>query len=162
MPNLQHISLWDNPLGDATVLTGFNDLRSLSLDRTGISQLPPLPSTLESLWAQNNTISDVSGLVGLGALNDLNLVDNNISSLPDLSGLTSVTFFDIRNNSMTDLDLAALSVLPGGASIFSDLGRPAITGLTVSTNNVNVDVDTCFNVTVSGFDGGINYVSPVS
>ena len=161
MPNLQYISLWGNPIADATVLTGYTELHSLNFDNTGITALPVLPSSLRSLRANDSQVSDISGLAGLGNLNDVAFRNNRITTLPDLSGLTLITIFEINNNAIPALSLVALNALPAGAEVFSDVGRPAITGLTVSTNSVNLDVDTCFNLTVSGFDGSISYRGPV-
>ena len=161
MPGLQYITLWGNPLNQADValLTAYTELHNLNLDGTGISSLPPLPGSLRSLRAERNSISDVSGLAGLASLNLVSLRDNHITVLPDLSGLTSITHFNVSNNAIGDL--APLAQLPPGADVISDVGRPDIDGITLSTNTLDLTVNTCFNLTVDGFGGGLNYRSPV-
>jgi hypothetical protein len=62
---------------------------------------------------------------------------------------------------MTDVDLGPLSSLPP-AQVLSDFGRPLITGISAAPTSLDLDTNTCFDITVSGFDGGLHYQSPVS
>jgi len=60
-------------------------------------------SALEYLDLSSNSITDLSGLAGLGALRDLYLSRNDISDLSALAGLSHLADVVLSNNNITDL-----------------------------------------------------------
>lgn len=87
-------------------------LRSLQLNRNGISQIEPIGKLLElnSLFLDNNQIRDISHLAHLKELRRLGLNNNQISNLEPLKELTQLTSLWLTNNNQIN-NLESLSEL---------------------------------------------------
>jgi len=90
-------------------------------------------------------IIDISPLSGLTSLTFLNLADNSISDISALSGLTSLTFLELTGNSISDISalsgLTSLTDLVLGNNSITDIG--ALSGLTSLTTLVLGSVSVC-------------------
>ena len=86
----------------------------------------------ERVWRNNNSISNLSPLVGLTNLTRLGLRDSNISDISVLIGLTNLTWLNLRDNNISDLlplaGLTNLTWLNLDFTSISDLS--ALAGLT--------------------------------
>ena len=60
-------------------------------------------TSLEVLFLDSNSISDLSALSGLTSLRALSLDDNSISAVSALSGLTSLLLLALEDNSISNL-----------------------------------------------------------
>ncbi|MGC9343525.1 MAG: hypothetical protein ACP5E3_12545, partial [Bacteroidales bacterium] len=125
--NLRYIELSRNPieaLPDLTVLTSLN---TITLDGCSLITLPPLPVSIERIWASMESLEylpDLSSLVNLKLLSitgskvreipdlsantrmtTLRCWSGELRSLPDMSAHTGMTQLYCRNNKLTFEDL---------------------------------------------------------
>ncbi|RKU32418.1 hypothetical protein C6496_24015 [Candidatus Poribacteria bacterium] len=95
-------------------------ISALSLNSTGITTLKTGDfaglTSLQYLYMNRNSISDISALEGLTALRWLSLSRNSISDVSVLSGLTSLKRLQLNNNSISDV--SALEDLIGLKELF--------------------------------------------
>jgi len=91
---------------DLTGLEYAVNLETLSLNDNRITDLAPLSGlgALRSLDISDNyVLSDLSGLSGLSGLEHLDLHRNGISDVGSLSGLTGLRTLVLRNNNLSDV-----------------------------------------------------------
>lgn len=89
-------------------------LDTLIADNQGISDLTGLEycTNLTYLHLIDNSISQIDELVGLAGLRDLNLQGNNIADISPLSSLGNLSILQLTGNPVSDLsDLASLDEL---------------------------------------------------
>jgi hypothetical protein len=88
---LEHLSLWENEVGDISALAGLTKLASLQLG--------------------NNRIKDLTPLAKLTGLKRLGLSINMIDDLKPLGGLAELTWLTLDHNDIDQQDLGALTGL---------------------------------------------------
>jgi Leucine-rich repeat (LRR) protein len=113
-------------------------LTGLSAENDGITNLTGLEwaGNLKYLDLEFNQVSDLSPLAGLRALQALFLANNRLSSAGALAGLTNLTALAADNNSLHDVSwLAGLSRLTSLGLMFNPVGNStAYAGLTNLTD----------------------------
>ena len=100
--------------------------------------------TLQTLYAANKNIRNLTGLETATNLRELGLEANSISDLSPISGLTNLTFLHLRNNSISDLSpitrLTRLTFLHIGTNRISNIspiaGLTHLTALGTGHNNI--------------------------
>jgi hypothetical protein len=88
-------------------LTGFNHLKSLTIDGTGICGINEVPEKiyeLEELNLRNNHIYKIDNLENLINLKRLDLSYNNISTVEGLGNLTNLEYLSLEGNSINVLE----------------------------------------------------------
>ncbi|MYK51262.1 MAG: leucine-rich repeat domain-containing protein, partial [Gemmatimonadetes bacterium] len=102
-------------------------LERLFLENNSISDVTPLSNltSLESLYLSSNNISDVTPLSNLTSLERLFLENNSISDVTPLSNLTSLETLFLSSNNISDVtplsNLTSLKWLGLGNNSISDL-----------------------------------------
>ena len=95
-------------LSDISALTGCAALKYLDCSRTKISQLPPLPASLETLICRNTPLSDISALAACTALKLLDCHNCRIRTIPPLPA--SLETLKISETPCVDLSSLAACV----------------------------------------------------
>ena len=104
-PNIQHLVLSYNTLGDLTPLAALTPLKSLEINSMGIASIAPLAplEALETLSMNGNQISDITAVEGMAQLETLSATANRIVDLSPLAGLTRLTSLSLYDNAVTDV-----------------------------------------------------------
>jgi Leucine-rich repeat (LRR) protein len=152
----------------------FSSLYHLALGENNLSgsipsQLGELSSLQNVGLAKNNfTGSLPSGFGSISSLRRLNIKDNSFTGLPDLTSLTSLYFFDISNNIISDEDISTNSSVithnEGQRAYTSQESQMYITGSFTSwyygIEMELIDVNTWYasGVTISG-DGEFKFAN---
>jgi internalin A len=108
------------PITDSDMLT----ITDLNAYERGITSLAGLEyaHNLQELFANGNSISDLTPLAGLTSMKRLYLWNNNISNIAPLAGLTGLMNLDLNRNDISDI--SALS------------GMTNLTALSLYQNNI--------------------------
>ena len=122
------------------------NLRSLSAYSGTLSDLSPLAAltALDLLYLGGNEIADVSPLADMTALDVLFLRGNEVAELSPLAGMTSLTTLELSDNQIADVSplagLTALGVLSLGQNEIADVsplaGMTALTELYLGYNEI--------------------------
>ncbi len=111
MPKLSCLNLKGCTLDpqQLSVIAGLSYLQELNISGCGLSTLAGLSgmSTLVTLDASVNSISDLSPLMGNNGLTTVHLQHNALSSFGALEGLKELTELDLSNNSISDFSSVA-------------------------------------------------------
>ena len=104
-PNLKELTLDENGISDLTPLQDLSSLTSLSLARNNVSNVSPLQdlSNLQYLNLRDNLLEDVSDLNNLTSLKKVNLSFNDIYSIDGLTGLENLESADLSYNFITSV-----------------------------------------------------------
>ena len=126
MPNLTELTIKNTPITPETVeaIGNLKALKKLTLQKCGVSNISGLSgaTAVEELDLSNNAIADISSLSGMKNLTTVNIEQNFITALDGLSGMVSLKTLDASNNVITSLAPIA--------------GMKALTWLDVSNNNI--------------------------
>ena len=135
------------PNADIKNLTGLAYATNLKTLSLGVADVNGKP-------VNNNSISDISVLSGLTSLTWLDLRSNNISDISSLSGLTNLEYLFFDNNNISDISalsnltrLTDLSLANNNISDISALsGLTNLTDLSLGSNNIS-DISSLSNLT---------------
>lgn len=148
MPFLEHLTITAGPSGQLSALAPLTTLQTLNISNVSInteeldiigtlvnlekltlngcslSTVSPLKdlTALQYLDLGNNTIRNIDALKSMSKLTELNLQHNALTDLSSLSGLTAIKTLDVSFNSITDLNPIT--------------GMTTITWLDASNNNL--------------------------
>ena len=134
LTQLTALYLGGNPINTDTVtaLTVLPDLMILDLSNCGLTDISFLQdfSNLQELYLGHNTLTDLSPLKNFGSLTMLELqynpIGENSAALDVISGLTSLTWLDMKECGVTDLDF----LIPLQYLMNTDLSNNQIADLT--------------------------------
>ena len=134
LTQLTALYLGGNPINADTVtaLTALPDLMILDLSNCGLTDISFLQdfSNLQELYLGHNTLTDLSPLKNFGSLTMLELqynpIGENSAALDVISGLTSLTWLDMKECGVTDLDF----LIPLQYLMNTDLSNNQIADLT--------------------------------
>ena len=103
------LTLSQTPFSEASLLSGFTDLRGLSLSFTRVMDLSGLSTLtqLESLTLNGTGVTDLSALSGLSGLDLLHLSNTRVTDLRPLAGLTKLRFLNLNSTPVADLTVLA-------------------------------------------------------
>jgi hypothetical protein len=137
--NLTTLYLYNNNLGDISLLAGLTKMQNLYLwGNSSISFLSSLSnmSDLRNLKAQNCNIVDINVVSNFHKLIGLTLSSNNISNLTPLSGAKALKYLYLSSNNISNISSIAGDVnlieLDLSDNFISDV--TALSGLTKLTN----------------------------
>lgn len=93
----------------STILSQLEDLESLSIEMTGISNISELDclSKLKELNVGRNNISDISGLKSFIHLEKLILQGNSIGDVSILQHLPNLTYLDLTSTNISDISVVS-------------------------------------------------------
>jgi Leucine-rich repeat (LRR) protein len=105
LPNLEEVYCYDIGLQTIDFLSGKTQLRTVILDKNGISDLSALRNAklLEKLSAEGTQVRDINWMAGLTNLRELDLRNNNITDLTPLSNLIHLEDLNLGNNQITNI-----------------------------------------------------------
>lgn len=90
----------------------FSKLQTLIIDGLGLKKLPPVPSTLQTLFLQNNPLCAIPALTGLKQLHHLNISNTQITKIPHLPATVTELHAD-------DNKISSLPLFPAGLGVLS-------------------------------------------
>lgn len=114
---LYELNLESNAVSDLTPLAALENLTTLLASHNKISDIGALPSRLQSLTLNGNSISDISVISSrtLASLESLSLFNNQISDIGSLSGMGRLSSLNLGANRI--IDISPLSGLSRMASL---------------------------------------------
>lgn len=100
---ITHLYLNDNQIKDISPLIPLESLKYLNLNGNPIQDVYRLPPYLRYLSMAETRLSDLSGFGLTNTIVHLNLSGNNLLDISNLHGYKALQYFDIRNNSVSDI-----------------------------------------------------------
>lgn len=101
LPSLAGLNLSRNPLADLGLVSEFDGLQRLTINEVGLSDLSGLEEAgLTALTARGNGVADLTPAAGV---RDLDLGDNSIVDVSPLVGQSAKRSLDLSNNQIDDL-----------------------------------------------------------
>ena len=101
--SLRVLTLARNSVEDWSPLAGMDSLYFLALDGNSLCELPPLPSSLWSLYLTDNCLSDIDSLADIRNLVRLDVGGNSITSLAPLAGIRRLAYLHVHDNQVADV-----------------------------------------------------------
>eukprot|EP00945_MAST-04E_sp_MAST-4E-sp1_P007855 g7855.t1 len=101
MKSLRSMTVTRGPLAQLPSLQGFKHLAVLNVSENRLTEVSPLPSSLQKLYVDMNRIHSMSGLTEMAHLYQIRASYNNISTFPDVGPRA----WDVRmtNNSLAQI-----------------------------------------------------------
>ena len=100
---ITHLYLNDNQIKDISPLIPLENLKYLNLNGNPIQDIYRLPPYLRYLSMSETQLSDLSNFGLTNTIVHLNLSGNNISDISNLHGYKALQYFDIRNNTVSNI-----------------------------------------------------------
>ncbi len=151
---LEVLNLGENDLGCLGVSPNFDSLenapflRELHLDNNGLTSISGLEGrdiNLETLFLNDNELTDITPIAEYTDIVELHIENNNIENIDDLSDMTGLTTIDLSRNIITDFsDLLSITNLEevnlsyNEISVIPDISTawPDLTYLDLSSNEL--------------------------
>ncbi len=133
-----YLDLSNNPIADITPLNNFNDIQTINLSNTNVSDVSSL-AKLDTIILSGN--KNLTGLDSLENAEYLELNDCNITDVSCLQSLNNLYYLGLNNNNITNIELLThinnLGVL--------NLEHNNIENLPIFNNNNYINIDLAYN-----------------
>lgn len=158
LPNLRELKIHENTISGVlpSTIENLSSLKKLIAYSNNFTGNVPVSigniSTLETLYLFENYFTGTfpNTITNIPNLKYFAINDNRFDGLPDLSAMTSIQYFDIRNNFFTFEDIEPNVSMSPGNLWYSPQAKIGA----VETNNVNIGT----SITINSFAGGTNNV----
>ena len=132
LPHLQYLDLSGNPMGNCAALAGLTNLSgSLYLDNASLSNITGLGglTNLTELTLYQDQVSDLTPLVALTSLAALDLADDPVRDFSALAGMTNLQSLFVEGTAISNLNrlplLPRLTMLDANYNRLDDLNALA-------------------------------------